>query len=167
MLQAMGRLFLSNKSRTKIWKPLAKLLSPRVKLGRKGFAIIFILAIILLQLFVEIAWQLWFLYDPYPYWKFNISLNLSTILSEIGIIIGILPLVALVLIDCTLSSYTWGYEVGYGFLIECIIVDFLFIIYVIQCIKRSLDLGHGWSYILKPLYNPYALLFAKSKLTDE
>ncbi len=163
----MGRLFLSNKSRTKIWKPLAKLLSPRVKLGRKGFAIIFILAIILLQLFVEIAWQLWFLYDPYPYWKFNISLNLSTILSEIGIIIGILPLVALVLIDCTLSSYTWGYEVGYGFLIECIIVDFLFIIYVIQCIKRSLDLGHGWSYILKPLYNPYALLFAKSKLTDE
>ena len=167
MLQAMGRRFLSNKSRTKIWKPLAKLLSPRVKLGRKGFAIIFILAIILLQLFVEIAWQLWFLYDPYPYWKFNISLNLSTILSEIGIIIGILPLVALVLIDCTLSSYTWGYEVGYGFLIECIIVDFLFIIYVIQCIKRSLDLGHGWSYILKPLYNPYALLFAKSKLTDE
>ena len=163
----MGRLFLSNKSRTKIWKPLAQLLSPRVKLGRKGFAIIFILAIILLQLFVEIAWQLWFLYDPYPYWKFNISLNLSTILSEIGIIFGILPLVALVLIDCTLSSYTWGYEVGYGFLIECIIADFMFIIYVIQCIKRSLDLGHGWSYILKPLYNPYALLFAKSKLTDE
>ena len=78
-----------------------------------------------------------------------------------------MPLVALVLIDCTLSSYTWGYEVGYGFLIECIIADFLFIIYVIQCIKRSLDLGHGWSYILKPLYNPYALLFAKSKLTDE
>ena len=163
----MGRLFLSNKSRTKIWKPLAQLLSPRVKLGRKGFAIIFILAIILLQLFVEIAWQLWFLYDPYPYWKFNISLNLSTILCEIGIIFGILPLVALVLIDCTLSSYTWGYEVGYGFLIECIIADFMFIIYVIQCIKRSLDLGHGWSYILKPLYNPYALLFAKSKLTDE
>ena len=163
----MGRRFLSNKSRTKIWKPLARLLSPRVKLGRKGFAIIFILAIILLQLFVEIAWQLWFLYDPYPYWKFNISLNLSTILSEIGIIFGILPLVALVLIDCTLSSYTWGYEVGYGFLIECIIADFMFIIYVIQCIKRSLDLGHGWSYILKPLYNPYALLFAKSKLTDE
>jgi len=163
----MGRRFLSNKSRTKIWKPLAQLLSPRVKLGRKGFAIIFILAIILLQLFVEIAWQLWFLYDPYPYWKFNISLNLSTILSEIGIIFGILPLVALVLIDCTLSSYTWGYEVGYGFLIECIIADFMFIIYVIQCIKRSLDLGHGWSYILKPLYNPYALLFAKSKLTDE
>ena len=167
MLQAMGRRFLSNKSRTKIWKPLAQLLSPRVKLGRKGFAIIFILAIILLQLFVEIAWQLWFLYDPYPYWKFNISMNLSTILSEIGIIFGILPLVALVLIDCTLSSYTWGYEVGYGFLIECIIADFMFIIYVIQCIKRSLDLGHGWSYILKPLYNPYALLFAKSKLTDE
>ena len=163
----MGRRFLSNKSRTKIWKPLAQLLSPRVKLGRKGFAIIFILAIILLQLFVEIAWQLWFLYDPYPYWKFNISMNLSTILSEIGIIFGILPLVALVLIDCTLSSYTWGYEVGYGFLIECIIADFMFIIYVIQCIKRSLDLGHGWSYILKPLYNPYALLFAKSKLTDE
>lgn len=163
----MGRRFLSNKSRTKIWKPLARLLSPRVKLGRKGFAIIFILAIILLQLFVEIAWQLWFLYDPYPYWKFNISMNLSTILSEIGIIFGILPLVALVLIDCTLSSYTWGYEVGYGFLIECIIADFMFIIYVIQCIKRSLDLGHGWSYILKPLYNPYALLFAKSKLTDE
>ena len=163
----MGRLFLSNKPRTKIWKPLAQLLSPRVKLGRKGFAIIFILAIILLQLFVEIAWQLWLLYDSYPYWKFNIILNLSTILSEIGIIFGILPLVALVLIDCTLSSYTWGYEVGYGFLIECIIADFMFIIYVIQCIKRSLDLGHGWSYILKPLYNPYALLFAKSKLTDE
>ena len=76
----MGRLFLSNKSRTKIWKPLAQILSPRVKLGRKGFAIIFLLAIILLQLFVEIAWLLWFLYDPYPYWKFNISLNLSTIL---------------------------------------------------------------------------------------
>lgn len=167
MLQTMGRLFLSNKPRTKIWKPLAQLLSPRVKLGRKGFAIIFILAIILLQLFVEIAWQLWLLYDSYPYWKFNIILNLSTILSEIGIIFGILPLVALVLIDCTLSSYTWGYEVGYGFLIECIIADFMFIIYVIQCIKRSLDLGHGWSYILKPLYNPYALLFAKSKLTDE
>lgn len=163
----MIRLFMSDNCRIKIWKPLTKLLFPRVKLGRKGFAVIFILSIMLLQLFGEIAWQLWFLYDPFPYWKFNFSLNLSTFLSEIGIICGLLPLVALVLIDCTLSSYVWGYEVGYGFLIESIIADVLFIIYVIQCVRRSLDMGHGWTYILKPLYNPLALLFAKSKLANE
>jgi hypothetical protein len=115
---------------------------------------------------VEIAWQLWFLYDPHPYWKFNFSMNLSTFLCGIGLLFGILPLVALVLMDCTWQSYMWGYEVGYGFFVECIIADLLFIIYVIQCVRRSFDLGHGWTYIL-PLCNPIALLFGKSKSRNE
>ena len=148
------------------WKQLIMFFSPKAKLGRKGFAVIFILAIILFLLFVEIAWQLWFLYDPHPYWKFNFSMNLSTFLCRIGLLFGILPLVALVLIDCTWQSYVWGYEVGYGFFVECIIADLLFIIYVIQCVRRSFDLGHGWTYIL-PLCNPIALLFGKSKLRNE
>ena len=147
-------------------KQLIMFFSPKAKLGRKGFAVIFILAIILFLLFVEIAWQLWFLYDPHPYWKFNFSMNMSTLLGGIGLFFGILPLVALVLMDCTWQSYVWGYEVGYGFFVECIIADLLFIIYVIQCVRRSFDLGHKWTYIL-PLCNPIALLFGKSKLRNE
>lgn len=148
------------------WRQLIMFFSPKTKLGRKGFVVIFILAIILFQLFVEIAWQLWFLYDPHPYWKFNFSMNLSTFLCGIGLLFGILPLVALVLMDCTWQSYMWGYEVRYGFFVECIIADLLFIIYVIQCVRRSFDLGHGWTYIL-PLCNPIALLFGKSKSRNE
>ena len=148
------------------WRQLIMFFSPKTKLGRKGFVVIFILAIILFQLFVEIAWQLWFLYDPHPYWKFNFSMNLSTFLCGIGLLFGILPLVALVLMDCTWQSYMWGYKVGYGFFVECIIADLLFIIYVIQCVRRSFDLGHGWTYIL-PLCNPIALLFGKSKSRNE
>ena len=148
------------------WRQLIMFFSPKTKLGRKGFVVIFILAIILFQLFVEIAWQLWFLYDPHPYWKFNFSMNLSTFLCGIGLLFGILPLVALVLMDCTWQSYMWGYEVGYGFFVECIIADLLFIIYVIQCVRRSFDLGHGWTYIL-PLCNTIALLFGKSKSRNE
>lgn len=148
------------------WRQLIMFFSPKTKLGRKGFVVIFILAIILFQLFVEITWQLWFLYDPHPYWKFNFSMNLSTFLCGIGLLFGILPLVALVLMDCTWQSYMWGYEVGYGFFVECIIADLLFIIYVIQCVRRSFDLGHGWTYIL-PLCNPIALLFGKSKSRNE
>ena len=148
------------------WRQLIMFFSPKAKLGRKGFAVIFILAIILFQLFVEIAWQLWFLYDPHPYWKFNFSMNLSTFWGGIGLLFGILPLVALILMDCTWQSYVWGYEVGYGFFIECIIADLLFVIYVIQCVRRSYDLGHGWTYIL-PLCNPIALLFRKSKSRNE
>lgn len=110
-----------------LWLKLIKYLSPKEKLGRKGFAIIFLLAIIFFLAFMD------------------------------------LPLSALVLIDCTWSSYVWGYEVGYGFLIESLIADSMFIIYIIQCIRRSHDIGYTWTYIFKPLGNPIVLLFAKSE----
>ena len=146
-----------------LWLKLIKYLSPKEKLGRKGFAIIFLLAIIFFLAFMEIAWQLWFIYDPHPYWKFNFSMNMSTFLGGVGLFFGVLPLSALVLIDCTWSSYVWGYEVGYGFLIESLIADSMFIIYIIQCIRRSHDIGYTWTYIFKPLGNPIVLLFAKSE----
>jgi hypothetical protein len=146
-----------------IRRQLTSFLSPKAKLGRKGFAIIYVLAIILFLSFVEIAWQLWFLYDPFPYWKFNFCLNMSSLLGGIGLFFCILTLTALVLMDCTHQSYVWGYGVGYGFLIESIIADLMFIIYVIQCIRRSCDLGQKWTIILIPLLNPIGLLFGKTK----
>ena len=150
-----------------LWLKLIKHLSPKERLGRRGFAVIFILAIIFFLIFVEIAWQLWFMYDPHPYWKFNFSMNMSTFLGGVGLFFGILPLSALVLIDCTMTSYVWGYEVGYGFLIESLIADVMFIIYVIQCVRRSHDIVCKWTFIFKPLCNPLAFLFVKRESKDE
>lgn len=158
----MGRIVLDL-----VWRQLTLFISPKAKLGRKGFAIIYILAIIIFLLFVEIAWQLWFLYDPHPYWKFNFCMNMSTLVGGIGLFLGILPLTALVLMDCTSQSYVWGYEVGYGFLAESIIADLLFIFYVIQCIRRTCDLGQKWTFILIPLLNPIGLLFGKIRNINE
>ena len=55
---------------------------------------------------------------------------------------------------------------GYWFLTEAIIVDLLYVLYIIQCIRRCRDLGKKWYWCFVPFFNPLALLFHKSDSTN-
>ncbi len=151
----------------KLLSYIIKFLSPNEKLGRRGFAVIFLLAILLLWMFTEIAWAMFLSYRPHSYWQVNLVMHTSLYLSAIGLFCGILPLMALVLANATCLSYVWGYMVGYNFLLECIIADLLFVVYVILCIRRCRDFGKHWIFILIPLMNPYALLLVKSDSEED
>ena len=150
--------------KTDVVEGLKALFSPKQRLGRKGFVIVFLFAMVSIQLLSEMASQLWLLYAPYPYWKFNFHLNMVYTLSVFSFIIGLLPLTALICVDITYCSFVWGYEVGYGFFCEALIADFLFIMYFIQCLRRNLDIGKSWIYSFSPFYNPFALLLRKGTI---
>lgn len=140
---------------------LKALFSPRERLGRKGFIFIFFCAIMAYFVFAVIAVQLWFLYDPYPYWQFNLLLSFTFYWGGFALISGLWPLTLLLLFSSTSLSFIWRHEMGYWFFAESIAVILLYILYLIQCIRRCRDLGKGWYYCLIPLFNPMVLLFGK------
>ena len=45
------------------------------KMGRLGFLATLLGALIMTEIFCLIAAQLWYLYDPYPCWQFNVNVN--------------------------------------------------------------------------------------------
>ena len=141
--------------------------SLRGKMGRLGFFLTLVCALVLTEFFCIIAYQLWLLYEPYPCFKFNVNVNLSWFFGLLGIFSGILPITVLILIDCTYMSLVWGGTYGYGFLIEAIVIDVIFVFYIFQCLKRCRDLDVSFWYCLVPLYNPIAFLFSPGDRTDE
>ena len=149
----------------RVAKHLMALVSPRDRLGRKGFFIIFFCAILALFVFAEIARQLWFLNEPYPNWQFNTNLSMTFYWGGFALISGLWPLTLLLLFSSTSLSFVWRHEMGYWFLVESIVVILLYILYLIQCIRRCRDLGKRWYYCLVPLFNPFVLLFWESNLT--
>lgn len=145
---------------------LKSLVSPKERLGRKGFLIIFFCAIMALFVFAVIASRLWFLYDPFPDFRFNMCLSLTFFGGCFALVSGLWPLVLFLLYSATSVSFLWRHEMGYWFLTEAIIVDLLYVLYIIQCIRRCRDLGKKWYWCCIPLFNPFALLFHKSDSTN-
>lgn len=139
----------------------------RGKMGRLGFFLTLVCALVLTEFFCIIAYQLWLLYYPYPCWQFNVNVNLSWSFGLLGIFTGILPITVLILLNCTYMSLAWGGTCGYGFLIEAVVIDVMFVFYILQCLKRCRDLDVSFWYCIVPLYNPMAFLFYPGDRTDE
>ena len=140
---------------------LIRFLSPRGKENREGFIITFLCAVASIELLSWVSGQLWLLYDPDPYWKFNFYVSICSYIGIIGLLSGIVPLNILVLAYCTYGSIHLAYEVGYWFFMEAIVVDVLYVLYVFQCIRRCHDIGRGWKSSFIPLFNPWVLVFKK------
>ena len=94
---------------------LKSLVSPKERLGRKGFFIIFFCAIMVIFVFAEIARQLWFLYEPYPYWKFNMNLSMTFYLGGFALISGLWPLALLLLYSTTSMSFAFVFKTSFTF----------------------------------------------------
>lgn len=140
---------------------LIRSLSPRGKENREGFIITFLCAVASVDLLCWVSGQLWLLYDPDPYWKFNFYVSICSYIGIIGLLSGIVPLNILILAYFTYESISLASEVGYWFFMEAIVVDVLYVLYIFQCIRRCHDIGRGWKSSFIPLFNPWGLLIQK------
>ena len=139
------------------------IVSPKGRLSRRGFIVVFLCAIVSIKVFALIAYLLWLHYNQYSEWSFNVNLLFCKLFGWIGLIFGFIPLAVYALSACVIDSFKWGYEVGgYSFFVESLIVVAAYIIYMIQCIRRCHDLGRKWWFCLIPFYNPFVLLFGKT-----
>lgn len=141
---------------------LKTLVSPKERLGSKGFFLVLLCAILSIFVFAYIAYILWLSYDGEPYWKFNANLYICEIAGLFCIITGIVPLSVFLLWIYALDTFSFGHDVGYGFFLETIMIAVFYVLYIIQCIRRCHDMGRSWWFSLIPFYNPFALLFGKS-----
>ena len=140
---------------------LIRFLSPRGKENREGFIITFLCAVASIELLSWVSGQLWLLYDPDPYWKFNFYVSICSYIGIIGLLSGIVTLNILILAYITYESIRLASEVGYWFFMEAIVVDVLYVLYVFQCIRRCHDIGRGWKSSFIPLFNPWVLVLKK------
>ena len=131
------------------------------KMGRLGFLATLFGALVMTEIFCIIAAQLWYLYDPYPCWKFNINVCLSWMFGLLGIFSGLLPITLLILLSCNYTTLVWGGTVGYGFFVETLVIDAFFVFYILQCFKRCRDMDVSLWYTVVPLYNPIAFMFVR------
>ena len=137
------------------------------KMGRLGFFLTLVGALIMTEIFCMIAAQLWYLYDPYPCWQFNVNVNLSWTFGLLGMFSGLLPITLLILLSSNYTTLVWAGTVGYGFFIETLVIDVFFVFYILQCLKRCRDLDVSLWYTIVPIYNPIAFLFCSSDRTEE
>ena len=137
------------------------------KMGRLGYLATLLGALIMTEIFCLIAEQLWYLYDPYPCWQFNVNVNMSWTFGLLGMFSGLLPITLLILLNCNYSTLVWVGTVGYGFFIETLVIDVFFVFYILQCFKRCRDLNVSLWYTIVPLYNPITFLFCPGDRTDE
>ena len=146
---------------------LKKLVSPKERLGRKGFIIIFLCAILAIAVIALLAFFLWYFLHSYSFWQFNMELKFDVLAGWFSLITGFVPLAIFFLLFNTYECFIYSPNVGYSFIVAAIIVDLLYAFYIIQCIRRCRDLGRSWLYCLIPFYNPFVLLFGKSKQYEE
>lgn len=144
-----------------------RLFSLKGKMGRLGYLATLLGALIMTEIFCLIAEQLWYLYDPYPCWQFNVNVNMSWTFGLLGMFSGLLPITLLILLNCNYSTLVWVGTVGYGFFIETLVIDVFFVFYILQCFKRCRDLNVSLWYTIVPLYNPITFLFCPGDRTDE
>ena len=116
---------------------LKTLVSPKERLGRKEFFLVFLSAILSIFAFAYIAYILWLSYDGEPYWKFNANLYICEIAGWFCILTGIVPLSVCLLWIVALDTFSFGPDVGYGFFLETIMIAAFYVLYIIQCIRQS------------------------------
>jgi uncharacterized membrane protein YhaH (DUF805 family) len=138
---------------------LFRFLSPKGKENREGFLIIFLCAVASVLLISWVSGNLRYLNDTDSY--LNLYIYIYYCIGIVGLLSGIVPFNILLLAYCTYGSIHLAYEVGYWFFMEAIVVDVLYVLYVIQCIRRCHDIGRGWKSSFIPLFNPWVLVFKK------
>lgn len=146
---------------------LRRCFSPKERLGRKGFIIIFLCAIVSVEFFAETANYLWFYYHSHGFFQFNLELKIFMLLGWFCLITGFVPLAIIACAMCTYECFIVMNDEGFLFPFVALLVDLLYAFYIIQCIRRCRDLGRSWLFCLIPFYNPFVLLFGKSKQQGE
>ena len=138
--------------------------APKGRLGRKGFLLVFISALVSIEVFAFLTFQLWLLYGHLPFvGNIKFELNICEFIGWFCIISGMVPLAVLFLGLCVIDSFIIGCRTGFIlFFIETVIVALFYVLYIIQCIRRCHDMGCKWWFCLIPLYNPFMLLLGKS-----
>ena len=148
------------------WNDIRRFFSPKGRMGRMGFLVTLFFAWVLSGVLSMIASQLWLVNNPFPSFTFNLNLGFSSLMGLAGIFSGVLPLTVWVLVDCTIKSFVHGGSYGYGFFVEAVVADALFVLYVLQCMKRCRDLHISRWACLIPVYNPIAFLLSKGEGED-
>ena len=143
---------------------LRKMASPKGRLGRKGFFLVFLCALVSIEVFAFLTFQLWLLYGHLPFvGNIKYELKICEFFGWFCIISGMIPLAVLFIGFCLIDSFIIGYRIGFElFFIETVVVAMFYVLYIIQCIRRCHDMGRSWWFCLIPLYNPFMLLLGKS-----
>ena len=109
------------------------------------------------------ATLLWLLFDNTPHWIVNFGLVFLVLEGWLCLISGIVPLSVLLLCTFAIDTFSYGPDIGFVFFLETIMIAAFYVLYMIQCIRRCHDLGRKWWFCLIPFYNPFVLLFGKTK----
>jgi len=137
------------------------------KMGRKEFSTLFLCALAAVVVFTGLLYLVWLVKYGIDDYYFNRVLIECMITGCFCLITGLIPLAILVLLYYTLSCTGLGYAIGYEFFALAILIDALYVYYIILCGRRCRDMGRSWLLCLIPFYNPFVLLFGKSKAEDE
>ena len=143
----------------KILRALLRFLSPKGKLGRKGFLLVFICAILAVVILLELGTFLWFKETIFPNGKVNMLLSFMFMVTEMSFLLGLMPVLAYMLFECIISLLIIG---SIPLLITALFAGFLLVIYIFQCIKRCRDMGVHVLYCFMPIFNPFVMLMMKS-----
>ena len=131
------------------------------RINRSEFIITFLLGIVLIHLFTYLANVELYQHSPYGNFKFNVNLSIFYSFAILGVVSGVMPILAFNLYIMNKLVIQWYGVYGTEFLLLMIAVDILFVLYIFQCIKRCHDLGDSGLYSLIPIWNPLALLFLR------
>lgn len=143
----------------KILRALLRFLSPKGKLSRKGFLLVFICAIISVVVLLELGYFFWYQEENFPNGKFNILMTFMFITTEMSFFFGLMPVLAWLLWDSISSSLAVD---SIPLLITSLFAGFLLVVYIFQCMKRCRDMGVNVLWCFVPIFNPFVMLVMKS-----
>lgn len=134
-------------------------LSPTGRTGKRVFIIIFLCAVFSAFVIYSISSSLCYKYDPIDGGGLVMGAYLffGTAIGMIGLILGLVPLNAYYLVSCTYDAICVIDEYSYAFLVEAVVVDILYVLYVFQCIRRCRDMGKAWWWSFIPFFNPWRM----------
>ena len=131
------------------------------RINRCEFIITFVLAIVLIHVFVYLAYNMFYEHYPFNNLQFKLSLSIFYPLTVLGFVLGVIPLLLFNLFCLNQMVIQWRGVYDTNFLPLMIIVDILFVLYIFQCFKRCHDIGDSGLCCLIPLWNPVVFLFCR------
>ena len=143
----------------KILRTILRFLSPKGKLSRKGFLLVFICAILSEVVLLELGYFFWYQKEFFPNGKFNMLLTFLFITTEMSFFLGLMPVLAWLLWDSISSSLAVD---SIPLLITSLFAGFLLVVYIFQCMKRCRDMGINVLWCFLPIFNPFVMLVMKS-----
>lgn len=135
-------------------------ISPKGKIGRIRFAIVYVCALVGIILLTELTSYLWYLEDPFPNGQFNLVLGFVGTVALLAVFFGVVPMLVWLLYDAIYTSIIYD---NYALLILSVVAGLMFLLYVFQCMKRCRDMGYSVWCCLIPVFNPFVMLIVKSK----